>query len=37
MRRYNSSYTSVLHRSVYFDGGSVALVPQPIIKITALG
>jgi hypothetical protein len=37
MRRYNSSYTSQLHRSVYFDGGSVALVPQPIIKITALG
>ena len=37
IRRYNSSYTGKLHRSVYWDGGSVTLVPQPIIKITALG
>ena len=31
------TYQGVLHRSVYWDGGSLALVPQPIIKITALG
>ena len=31
------TYTGKLHRSVYWDGGSLALVPQPVIKITALG
>jgi len=38
MRNYvTSNYQSVLHRSVYWDGTSLALVPQPILKITALG
>jgi len=38
MRSYAANtYISYLHKSIWWDGGSLTFFPQPIIRITALG